>query len=145
LKHGLLSKEVLLKGEDDETLVELGRRLRRELVPKEVELIFIDRIISSIWRIKRLCRIEKEMMEGDMKEGVSFGPKSTDEEATLGRAFAMDLAEYDTYGKLARYETHIERSLYRALHELMRLQSARKGEQACATPIAVDLNISGEH
>ena len=30
LKHGLLSKEVLLKSEDEAPLVELGKRLRNE-------------------------------------------------------------------------------------------------------------------
>src|SRR5215203_4351798 len=33
LKHGLLSREVLLPGEDEEALRELGERLRAELQP----------------------------------------------------------------------------------------------------------------
>jgi len=39
-----------------------------------------------------------------------------------------------------RYETSIERGLYRALHELQRLQAARRGE-AVAAPVAVDVCV----
>ena len=43
--------------------------------------------------------------------------------------------------KIGRYEGHIERGLYRALHELQRLQAARIG--LIAPPLAVDVNLSG--
>jgi hypothetical protein len=42
---------------------------------------------------------------------------------------------------LSGYETTIERGLYRALHELQRLQATNTG-QAVAPPVAVDVNIS---
>lgn len=45
----------------------------------------------------------------------------------------------DCLSKLSRYETMIERSLYRALHELQRLQAARAG-QATAPPLALDFD-----
>jgi len=44
--------------------------------------------------------------------------------------------------KIARYESHLERSLYRALHELQRLQAARSGGRF-PIPLAVDLDVSG--
>jgi len=43
--------------------------------------------------------------------------------------------------KLLRYETTIERQIYKALHELLRLQSARRGEKP-AIPVAVDVDVS---
>jgi hypothetical protein len=43
--------------------------------------------------------------------------------ATLGRTFVRDAEEVDAFSKLSRYETAIERSLYKALHELQRLQA----------------------
>ena len=46
---------------------------------------------------------------------------------TLGRAFISDEASANAFSKLARYETTIERALYRALHELQQLQSQRPG------------------
>ena len=47
----------------------------------------------------------------------------------------------DDLDKLTRYESHLERSLYKALHELQRLQAARLGERVLP-PVAVDLDIS---
>ena len=59
LKHGLLSQEVLLPGEDGEALRELGERLRAELQPVgELENLLVDRIVSSYWRLSRLGRVE---------------------------------------------------------------------------------------
>ena len=43
--------------------------------------------------------------------------------------------------QILRYETAIERSIYRALHELQRLQASRLGEKPPA-PISVDVDIS---
>lgn len=40
---------------------------------------------------------------------------------------------------LHRYETSLEKSLYKALHELQRLQAARKGQQV-SLPVAVDVH-----
>ena len=42
---------------------------------------------------------------------------------------------------LSRYEVTLERSLYKALHELQRLQAARDG-QAVPLPQAVDVEVS---
>jgi hypothetical protein len=58
-KHGLLSQEVLLPGEDAAALEELGERLRAELQPVgELEGLLVDRIIAAYWRLRRLGRVE---------------------------------------------------------------------------------------
>ena len=41
--------------------------------------------------------------------------------------------------ELSRYETTIERSLFRAMHELQRLQAARAGQYVSA-PVVVDVS-----
>src|SRR5918994_7133465 len=59
LKHGLLSQEILLPGEDEEALRELGQNLRAELQPVgELESLLVDRIITAYWRLRRLGRVE---------------------------------------------------------------------------------------
>src|SRR5215217_9010580 len=59
LKHGLLSRETLLAGEDEEALRELGERLRDELQPVgELENFLVDRIVACLWRLRRLGRVE---------------------------------------------------------------------------------------
>jgi hypothetical protein len=47
--------------------------------------------------------------------------KQDAETATLGRTFIRDANEANACSKLSRYEAAIERSLYKALHELQRL------------------------
>jgi len=59
LRHGLLSKETLLPGEDEEALRELDERLKDELHPVGgLENLLVDRIIASYWRLGRLGRVE---------------------------------------------------------------------------------------
>jgi len=55
IKHGLLSRESLIKGESEAELVDFGKRLRAKLAPVgELELLFADRVISTAWRLRRL-------------------------------------------------------------------------------------------
>ncbi len=131
IKHGILSQEVLLEGEDKISLIELGKRLRAELKPEtELELLLIDRITANTWRLKRALKGEKEMIAHD-----------TENEKDFGSALSYDFANYDSYGKFTRYETSLERGIYRALHELQRIQSVRSGEKLPA-PIAIDVDVS---
>jgi hypothetical protein len=60
---------------------------------------------------------------------------------TLGQAFIEDVRGPDALGKLSRYQTATENSLYRALHELQRQQAARQGSPVPA-PVAVDVGVS---
>jgi len=139
LKHGLLSKEVLLKGESGKTLEELGKRLRAELRPEgELESFLVDRIVSSTWRLRRAIRIEREMLEHHMRSENFIGEVVR---KTLGEAFCDD--DGNTQNRFIRYESAVERQIYRALHELIRLQMARKGEKPPA-PLAVDVDVSGD-
>ena len=63
--------------------------------------------------------------------------------AALGRTFIWDADKANAFSKLSRYETAIERSLYKALHELQRLQAARGAEGRVAPPPAIDVDLSG--
>jgi len=47
--------------------------------------------------------------------------------ATIGLTFIRGSSGVDAFSKLSRYETAIERSYYRAFHELQRLQHQRLG------------------
>ncbi len=65
-----------------------------------------------------------------------------EEAGTLGAAFRSDAIYAGAISKLSRYEAAIERSLYKALHELQRVQTARQVGQAPAS-IAVDVTVDG--
>ncbi len=69
--------------------------------------------------------------------------KQDAETATLGRTFIRDADQANAFSKLSRYETAIERSLYKALHELQRLQAGRNAEGNVPPPAVVDVEVSG--
>ncbi len=117
LKHGLLSKEVLLEKENEQNLVELGKRLRNEIKPVgELEMLLADRIIANFWRLSRAMTIEKT--------------------SVIETTFNQLMGDADIF---FRYETMLERGIYKALHELQRIQSARAGNKPPA-PLAIDVS-----
>ncbi len=65
-----------------------------------------------------------------------------EETLALGIAFKQDVENAGAISKLSRYEAAIERSLYRALHELQRVQAAREDGQSPRS-IAVDVIVDG--
>jgi len=65
------------------------------------------------------------------------------ETATLGQTFIRDANKANAFSKLCRYETTIEWSLFKALHELQRLQAARGAGGNISPPVAVDVDVSG--
>ena len=133
VKHGLLSQDVLVPGEDREALRELSEQLREELEPVgELEDILVDRIVAAHWRLRRLGRVEADIF-------INFYRASNN----LGGAFMQDSHHANAFSKLSRYEVPIERSLYKALHELQRLQAARRAEDNVSPPLAIDVEVSG--
>ena len=135
VRHGILTREVLLKGEDEKSLGNFAERMLAELQPVgEVEVLLVDRMIASAWRLRRLVNVEVEIFRREMDS--MFG-----ELGDVGLAFIRrDGNGADAFSKLSRYESAIERSMYRALHELQRMQAERAGQNV---PLPVVLEIIG--
>lgn len=132
-RHGLLSRELLQSDEKLAHLQGLSERLRAQLEPVgELELLLVERVVSCVWRLRRALRIESELVERDRW---SVG---ADEGAAL-----VWIRRRDTLATLNRYEVTLERSMYRALHELERLQAARRGERV-SLPAVLDVDVSGQ-
>jgi hypothetical protein len=179
LKHGLLSREILLPDEDASAFEKFSERLREALNPiGEVEQLLVDRIGSLSWRLRRLgeieagvlawyqqcCHPKKEPMEeirevaAELQLEIERGnpwalailsvaerqkrePKEEADLSYYGRAFIRDCKEGNSLSNLSRYESRMERSLFRSLHELQRLQAARQGEPVPA-PQVVDIDVT---
>ena len=137
MQHGLLSRHVLLPDEDEAVLVELGKRLRTHLQPiGELEVLLVDRIVTAAWRLRRLHAVESHIFTKPNRF-------STQAPAQVGEAFQTGM---QTFAMLSRYETTIERSLYKALHELQRLQAAHAGvpvSPPAATDVDVNITVQG--
>jgi hypothetical protein len=146
LKHGLLAQEVLIFGEDEDTLMALDECLRDTLKPEgDLEDLLVEQIVAAHWRLRRLRHVEAGIFDvmfyTDGPERMSH-PAST-YTSSLGQSFINDADASNAFSKLSRYETTIQRSLYKALHELQRLQADRHAKGNVSPPIAVDVEVSG--
>lgn len=133
IKHGLFSKAPLITGEQEEEFNDFSNELLSFLMPQNgIESILVKRIISCAWRLRRVMRIESDMMH----ESLKFG-------------FRHSLPDLFTNGgekimALSRYEMILEKSLYKAYNELLRLQGIRQGIRVLPS-ISVDVNLPQEN
>ena len=144
LRHGILSRVVTLPEEDRQAFDELSERMTARLAPEgPLEQCLVERITESVWRLRRVARAEA----GVMTHRTSEARADLESSGRSGDAFAVglirDATGADTMSKLSRYERGLERGLYRALHELERLQAARRGDHV-PPPAVVDIQVSGE-
>ncbi len=69
VRHGLRAEEILIAGEEQDSLEELGERLRAELQPVgELENLLVDRIVAAYWRLRRAGRVESGIFAWDRSE-----------------------------------------------------------------------------
>jgi hypothetical protein len=87
------------------------------------ETLLVEQMAMASWRLRRMRSLETglfslRMSQLSRDENVSdIDPRS--------RAFAYDVSGSHSIEILSRYETRIERSFYRALHELEHLRAAK--------------------
>jgi len=126
IKHGLLSKDLIIREEDSRALQALMDDLFTTLQPQgKLEQVLTEKIGTTLWRLQRLITAESKALE---------------DKDWMGELRKIQEA-YNTaiLSSISRYESNLERTLYRALHELQRLQGMRQGQTVVA-PIAVDIH-----
>ena len=137
VKHGLLSQQVVLLDEDEAAFTELSDSLMASLNPQgALEMMQFDIIVSSYWRLGRAvrldtCYVEKRMGTKNCLGSIEYYTNTGHCSYTCDKLLQNPL----------RYETALERKIYKALHELQRLQMARKGEMPLA-PVVIDVDVS---
>jgi len=133
VSHGIFSRECLLPDEDAQLLAKLSRHCIAEFKPVgEIEAILVDMIITAAWRLKRVFKSEHSYTKH------LFPDPSTPEICIRHVDFRND-----GWQKHIKYQTAIERQMYRAMNELERRQRTRLGEVLPA-PISVDVNLSSD-
>jgi len=137
-KHGILSKEVLLDTESKSVFDSFYEELRASLNPQtSLEAILSDRIIVNFWRLKRIIDIEKNTMEWNREATLDDWDIGGNSDQSLRKAIKSMIVNFDI-DKILRYETTIERSIQRDMHELQRIQAMRKGQDV-ALSIPIDI------
>jgi hypothetical protein len=133
VSHGIFSKEVLLPGEDAALLARLRENMCDELKPVgELETVLVERIICAIWRLKRVLRTEQ-----------NYGRPSAEDYNNVAEYFHGIDYRYSGWQKYSRYETTLERQIYKAMTALERLQRIRQGEKLPLPP-SIDVHISSD-
>jgi hypothetical protein len=119
-----------------ESLEEQAGRAEREA--KEYEAGDTEWLIEAL----NTTITDEKKHEGPLSRARRMRSEQEAETATLGRTFARDADSANAFFKLSRYETAIERQLYKALHELERRQAARNGGSV-PQPQVVDVDVLG--
>lgn len=123
-RHYIFSREILLEEEKSCELNELRNKLVKELKPSdEIELLLVDRLISSVWRLKRCLKIESQTIEyntsciQEYEQGFLRTRKRSTKELTQLKALKM-MQNINKGEELSKYETMLEIQIYKALREL---------------------------
>jgi hypothetical protein len=134
VKWGLFSQHVLLNDQDDGEWEELSFRIRALLQPTDgAEELLVDEIIANWFRLARCLKIDGGLFRAySTYQGQACG---------LGTAFAQ-AAQLDCFGKLSRYEQHLERKL--AL-SLQRLHSVRRARPEATRPAGERTLLEAPH
>ena len=123
LRHGLTAQTAVLPNESPEEFQELLDAFLAEYQPAgPTETLLVEQMAMASWRLRRMRALETGLF------GLRMSQLPRDENAATldpaSRAFAYDASGSRAIESLSRYETRIERSFYRALHELERLRAA---------------------
>ena len=137
LKHGLLSKQLILESENAGDLATLHDDISEDLKPVgTMEEMLVDQIVSGYWRLKRLYTVETKSMDWYANDNGGFTIISESEEQQE-RKSVRDMLNNQTIEVILRYQATIERSIYRAYHELERLQ-AKRNNQNVTLPVTIE-------
>lgn len=124
----IFSSEILIEGESASELDEVRCKLLKELKPSgEIESILVDRIVSGVWRLKRCLKFESQIIEfgssciQEYEQGFFRTRKRTNKE--LSQLKALKITEgKNRLEELSKYETILERQIYKALSVLDKLR-----------------------
>ncbi len=135
IKHGAYSEAITVQGETVEDFETMRAGMIASIAPESaLEEHLVDRLASLWWRLVRAGRVEQQGLVVIQKELGSRGQDVTDSFVTALNAGWME--------RLMRYEGQVERSFFRTIHELERIQARRQGDIVPA-PAAVDVTVHG--
>ena len=133
LRHGLRAEKLLTFDETKADFHAFLDEQREAFEPADaVEEQLVERIALCAWRLRRIYRVEADVMEcwRNAEHGVR-------EDVDIGAAFDSDPTEMST---LSRYEAGLDRAFNRAYVTLERRQARRRGE---AVPAPLTVAITG--
>jgi hypothetical protein len=142
IRHGLTSRlHVVLEGEDQQFFDELRDSLLADYAPATTqETLLVHQIAEHYWRLLRARNMETASLSaGTQAFEIEFNMPAEGQPGADPSHVALAYSQHDKlFARLGRYETTIERSYYRAIRELQKLQSNRirsvSQSAACVAP-----------
>ena len=145
--NGLFAHENVIKCEKQHDFDQFCAELLGGLAPVGgVEAMLASRIVSLSWRLKRVERMNSELIDvmiakietdpwrKELREDAGLlDPETGRSELVLGWVTNRDFSDSQVLERLLMYERRIESSLYKAMKELQKMQRLREKEQAEAT------------
>ncbi len=132
--HGLTAELACINGEDMDEFDATRQSFEDELKPVgPVQTLLVQRIVMAAWRLDRLRLLEGGVFQLHHYDGgmaIDRDYKDVPPRTRLAALYLRDVRGPNALALLGRYEARIERSFYRALHELERLQAAPENEMA---------------
>jgi hypothetical protein len=141
VRHGLTTKlHVVLPGEDRQFYNQILESLQNDYSPANTqEDMLVQQIAEHYWRLIRVRNMETGSLEGALKsvaEKFGVNPAETDD-LVRGSNLAITMSKSEgIFSKLHRYEAAIERSYYRAIRELQKLQKTPKQNRECERAVS---------
>ncbi len=150
LKHGILQEAV--SGYEAEFSSDVMDRLNSQFQPVGVlEKMLVDRIGFYYVRLFRVAKSENEYMQSilnprkvtvkDIIPQIEFTETIVESEGYT--PILKDVSVEKLTSTYLRYEIALENRMYKAIHELQRLQANRNGEKI-PPPLAVDIDMTGD-
>ncbi len=145
--HGLSGHTIIMPETERERFGAFREATFGQLEPDgHMEAALVERIAVALWRLRRAVRIESEMIDYRIeleRNRREVHPRAVDARPAVswGEEVWEQFRHHGAYENFRRYEAHLERSLYRSLHELQRLQRARHGDEV-PPPAVLDIDIT---
>jgi len=122
VKHGLTASQAVLDIEDKANFKHLLNTFRSEYNPVgTMENLLVEQMVFAAWRLRRHRILETAVFNKRMTDHKPSFRELTDIEQ-LAYAMQENFTGLNPFSNLARYESKLERSLYRALRHLQRLR-----------------------
>jgi hypothetical protein len=145
LQHGLLSRDIVLPDEDAEEFTALAASYTAQLDPQgPLEEFCVRQMVAADWKLRRLLRLETGMLaygveyirDIDDDDDRWSGSSSYEETTVLLGKMIGGSSRTTRLSLLARYESSIRQSWYKALKELERLRSLRPPRRPDQAPLS---------
>ena len=142
LKHGLLAEDAVIPGEDPAKFDRHLTNIENTYLPRNyVEKQIVNQIADTMWRIKRLSRIETTVVSASIERTRVYQHDFRVERIRQGHEGDLQLLGESMFcgtkflNNLARYDGHLRRCLHRDLELMMKIRrEERKSRQAGPSP-----------